>query len=324
MLIGPLLRREALTSSAMEGTITTLGDMLLDEAGDEPASKDDAREATNYGRAIRASIDMLDTLPIYHRLIKQAHSILLSGLSPERGANKRPGEYKAHQNAVGRRGDIIATARYVPPPPQQTIDCMDQLEAYINRECIDPAYRIIDLGLTHYQFEAIHPFDDGNGRIGRMLITLLAQQSGLLELPTLHISAYLENRKNEYIDRLFAVSSHGKWNEWMVFFLEVVTHCAADATQIVDKIIGLQASLRTRVHDLGKPHYRFQTIVDSLFEQAWTTATQTQERSSVSFPTAQSDLRTLVAAGILREIPGPRATIYFSPEIIELSNRPTG
>ena len=323
MLIGPLMRREALTSSAMEGTITTLGDMLLEEAGDEPASRDDAREATNYSRAIQASIRKLDELPISHRLIKEAHSVLLSGLSRERGANKRPGEYKQHQNAVGRHGDSIASARYVPPPPRETQTCMDGLEAFINRENAPAAFRPIDLALAHYQFEAIHPFDDGNGRIGRMLITLMAMQSGLVDHPTLHISAYLENRKDEYIDRLFAVSSHGEWESWITFFLEVVTLCANDAVQIVDRILKLQESLRSDVQQIGKSHHRFQTIIDCLFERAWTTAPLTQERTGVSFPTAQSDLRTLVKAGILREIPGPRATIYFCPQIIDLSSRPT-
>ena len=322
MLIGPLLRREALTSSAMEGTITTLGDMLLEEAGEEPVARDDAREATNYARAISASVTKLETLPISHRLIKEAHSILLSGLSNERGANKRPGEYKAFQNAVGKRGDSIATARYVPPPPTETQKCMDQLEAYINRENGESAHRLIDLAVAHYQFEAIHPFDDGNGRIGRMLITLMAMQSGLLDLPTLHVSAYLENRKDQYIDKLFAVSTKGEWNEWVEFFLAVVTACAKDATGIVDQIIALQADLRTRVPGLGKSHHRLQTIIDGLFDQWWTTAKETEQRCNVSFPTAQSDLRALVSAGILAEIQGRYSKLYYSPEIYALSNRP--
>ena len=196
MLIAPLQRREALTSSAMEGTITTLGDIILEEAADKEERNDNAREASNYANAVAKSTKKLNEIPISHRLIKEAHELLLSGLGNQRGANKRPGKYKINQNAVGQQGDTISTARYVPPPPPETQICMDQLEAYINRENVQSAYRLIDLALVHYQFEAIHPFDDGNGRIGRMLITLLAIQYKLLDLPLLHVSIYLEKKKN--------------------------------------------------------------------------------------------------------------------------------
>ena len=320
MLIAPLQRREALTSSAMEGTITTLGDLVLEEAGAEPPKGEDARETYNYVRAIEATTRLLETLPISHRVIKEAHKILLQGLSPARGAGKRPGQYKSNQNAVGRRGETIHSARYVPPPPQQTQQCMDDLESYINRERRNPAERLLDLALVHYQFEAIHPFDDGNGRIGRMLITLMAQQCGLLALPLLHMSAYLERNKDEYIDRLFAVSTNSKWEEWINFFLNAVEVSCNDATAIVDRIILLQSDLKLRARAAGRSP-RLMMIIDALFGKSWTNATEVQKICQVTFPTAQSDLRALVRGGLLREIQGPASKIYYAPEILALSER---
>lgn len=320
MLIGPLQRREALTSSAMEGTITTLGDLVLEEAGADPPKGDDAREAYNYVRAIEASVQLLKTVPISHRVITQAHRILLQGLSPARGAGKRPGQYKQHQNAVGRKGETIHTARYVPPPPLQTQQCMNELEAYINCGNENSAERLIDLALIHYQFEAVHPFDDGNGRIGRMLITLAAQQSELLDLPLLHMSAHLERNKDEYIDRLFAVSTEAKWEEWIIFFLHALEASCNEATAIVDRIIKLQVDFRQRAREAGNSP-RLLMIVDALFDKNWTNATEIQNLCNVTFPTAQSDLRALVKHGLLRDIQGRASRLYYAPEILALSDR---
>ncbi len=320
ILTKALQRREALTSSAMEGTITTLGDLVLEEAATGSQQNDDARETQNYVRAIAASAKALKKLPLSHRVIKEAHAILLSGLSPARGAGKRPGQYKLHQNAIGKRGENIRTARYVPAPPQQTQTCMDELEAYINREIPEGPLRLVDLGLVHYQFEAIHPFDDGNGRIGRMLVTLLAQQSGLLDLPMLHISATLEKDKDEYIEQLFAVSTHGLWERWIEFFLGVVEQSCNDAIKIVDRILELQISLRNRVHGKGKSP-RLLMIVDALFIKTWTTVTEAQKLCNVSFPTAQSDLKALVEIGILKEIQDWHPKIYYLPDVLALSDR---
>ena len=320
MLIGPLQRREALTSSAMEGTITTLGDLVIEEATDSAQSSDDTIETSNYVRALTASYAMLPALPLSHRMIKEAHRMLLRGLSPARGAGKRPGEYKIHQNAVGKRGETVHSARYVPPPPHDSQKCMDQLEAYINASRTLGPERLIDLALVHYQFEAIHPFDDGNGRIGRMLITLMAMQSGLLDLPLLHMSARLERNKDDYIDKLYAVSTHGLWESWIEYFLKSVAASCEDATRLVDRILALQGELRGRASKASK-NPRLLMIVDALFTRAWTTAPLVQQLCSITFPTAQSDLQVLVEAGILREIPGRRPKLYFSPELLSLSDR---
>lgn len=320
MLIEPLQRREALTSSAMEGTITTLGDLVIEEAADHSHGNDDAKETLNYVRAVTRACEMLKSLPISHRVITESHARLLGGLSPARGAGKRPGEYKIHQNAVGRRGENIHTARYVPPPPDDSRLCMDQLEAFINRPEQAGPRRLIDMALVHYQFEAIHPFDDGNGRIGRMLVTLMAMQTKLLDQPLLHVSANLERHKDEYIDRLFSVSTHGLWERWIEYFLHAVEASCRDAINIVDRILALQTELRDRAARAAKKP-RLHMIIDSLFTKTWTTAPEIQRLCGTAFPTAQSDLNILVKAGILREIPGRRPKLYYSPDLLSLSDR---
>ena len=320
MLIGPLVRREALTSSAMEGTITTLGELMLEEANEDAPRSDDARETSNYIRAVQDATSKLPSLPISHRLIKEAHAILLSGLSPARGAGKRPGQYKIHQNAIGTHGDNVKSARYVPPPPAASENCMDQLEAYINRADADPARRLIDLALIHYQFEAIHPFDDGNGRIGRMIVTLAAQQNQLLDLPLLHISSFLETRKEIYTEKLFKVSTHAEWNDWIIFFLGAVEASCIGAIQIVDAILKLQTEMRLRTKN-EKRHARLIMIIDSLFSKWWTSASEVQVTCQTTFPTAQSDLQALVKLDILKEVQGGKTKLYFSPDILALSDR---
>jgi Fic family protein len=320
MLITPLIRKEALTTSAMEGTITTIDNMLLQEIVPEAKKDDDAREAYNYVAAVRRTTEDMKTLPISGRLLKSAHEILLSGLSTSRGAGKRPGEYKKLQNAIGDPGDDIFTAKYVPPPPQQTPQCMAELEGYINRQDRKDGEELIDLALGHYQFEAIHPFQDGNGRIGRMLVTLMAMQMHLMELPLLHISATLEKDKPAYIEKLFAVSARGAWAEWISYFLGTVQASCKAATTIVDKAISLHAVLKSRAL-LNNKNHRLPSIIDDLFIKEWTTAAKAAALCGVSFPTAQSDIQQLVKLEILRPIPHTRPAIFVAQAIWDLSKR---
>jgi Fic family protein len=320
MLVMPLIRKEALTSSAIEGTITTINNMLLAQVSPREGGDENAREAFNYVRALRGAEQSLKELPISHRVIKQAHKTLLSGLSPARGAGKRPGEYKTDQNAVGKMGDNEATARYVPPPPKETVTCMDDLERFINRDSRRPGEELIDIALTHYQFEAIHPFNDGNGRIGRMLVTLMAQQLLFSSEPLLHISANIENKKDEYIERLFAVSTQAHWNNWINFFLNVVKESCLSAINVVDRIINLQTDLRQRAIQKNGNH-RLAAIVDSLFIKEWLTIDEAAQQCSVTYPTAKSDLDELTKLEILQKIPSARPAIYISPAIMNLGAR---
>jgi Fic family protein len=316
MLISPLVQKEALTSSAMEGTITTIENMILEQATPASVSDENAREASNYVRAVYKAVQDLEEIPVSHRLIKEAHKSLLSGLSPARGQGKRPGEYKQSQNAIGKMGDTEHTARYVPPPPLETAKAMDELEAYINRDNRKSGEALIDLALIHYQFEAIHPFLDGNGRVGRMLVTLVAMQTKLLDLPLLHISAEIEKDK----DHLFSVSTDALWESWIRYFLGIVQKSCAAATAKVDQILALEKDLKNRAM-LGKKNHRLNAIIEALFTQHWITASAAQKICGTHFQTAQGDLEQLVQAGILSPIETSRPQIYVAREIWNVANR---
>jgi Fic family protein len=320
MLIGPLIQKEALTSSAMEGTITTIESMIFEQAAPQSAQDENAREAANYVRAIRQATAQLQDIPISHRLIKDAHKSLLSGLSNARGQGKRPGEYKQSQNAIGRLGDTEKTAKYVPPPPLQAMAAMDDLEKFINRENRRPGEALIDLALAHYQFEAIHPFLDGNGRVGRMLVTLMAMQTKLIDLPLLHISAEIEKKKEDYITWLFEVSTRELWETWVCYFLNTVTASCEAATSMVENILQLEKDLKLRAIKVRKNH-RLGTIIESLFAQHWITAADAQKICGTHFQTAQNDLEQLVQAEILSAIPSGRPQIYVAREISTFSYR---
>lgn len=320
MLIGPLIQKEALTSSAMEGTITTIEDMIIEQASPTSMNDENAREASNYVRAVRKAVEQLKDVPISHRLIKEAHKTLLSGLSAGRGQGKRPGEYKQSQNAIGKRGDSEHTARYVPPPPVEAALAMDELEKFINRENRMRGEELIDLALAHYQFEAIHPFLDGNGRVGRMIITLMAMQTRLLDLPLLHVSAEIEKNKDEYVDMLFDVSTRNLWEAWVRYFLSVVQASCEAATAKVEEVLALEKNLKERAMKVRKNH-RLNAIIDSLFIQHWITASMAQDICGTHFQTAQSDLQQLVEAGILTIIPSSRPLLYVAREIWSVSNR---
>jgi Fic family protein len=320
MLIMPLIRKEALTTSAMEGTITTIDDMLMEEVLPNIKTDENAREAFNYKVALQQAEQNLENIPISHRLIKSAHKTLLSGLSAKREAAKKPGEYKTHQNAIGQEGDNIFTARYVPPPPKETQECMDELEAFINRDNRKNGEELIDLALCHYQFEAIHPFADGNGRIGRMLVTLMAMQLKILDLPLLHISANLEHKKPKYIELLYSVSAQGHWHDWINFFLEAVQQSCKSATASVDKIINLQSELKQRAMRVQK-NLRLPVIIDSLFVKEWTTTVEVQKICDTSFPTANSDIQELVDLQILEPLQRSRPMVYVARPIWNLGSR---
>lgn len=300
MLVRPLQRQEALTSSAMEGTFTTDDNLLLAEAGMENIKDESTKEVINYIRALNSSIQLLRTLPISHRIIRRAHELLLSGLSSARGAQKRPGEYKKDQNWIG--GRAIDAARFVPPPPVETQTCMDQLEAYINRERkpnLIPT-PLMDLALVHYQLETIHPFADGNGRVGRMLISLMAINSNLLETPILYVSPALEKRKDEYIDLMFGVSARGNWSDWINFFFNIVTVSCRETIEIVDRIINLHENYREKVASSMRTANGIK-LVDFLFESPVTTIGEAASKLGVTYPAAKATVDKLVEIGILSE-----------------------
>jgi Fic family protein len=301
ILIRPLQRREALTSSAMEGTFTTADNLVLAEAGIEREHDDSTREVRNYISALNESLVLLQELPICHRVIKRAHEILLSGLSNARGASKRPGQYKNEQNWIG--GRTIETARFVPPPPLETQQGMDDVEAYINRENLSMPTPLMDLALVHYQLEALHPFADGNGRVGRMLISIMAVKGALLDMPVLYISPAMERDKDTYIDLMFGVSARAEWAQWLNFFFGKISEASRDTIATIDRLLSLQDTYRAAAATAMRSASAV-TLVDNLFEQPAMTIGDAQARLGVTYPSAKKAIDKLVELNILAEVHG--------------------
>jgi len=223
---------------------------------------------------------------------------MLSGVSKHRGADKRPGEFKVHQNFIGGRS--IEEARFIPPPPQEARIAMDDLEKYINREhpVLPP---IIDAALAHYQFETIHPFADGNGRVGRILIPIILMQKGILDKPILYVSPYIEEHRDEYIDLLHEVSRVGTWDEWIRFFLRAVRESCHETIRTIDRLFRLHSEYRDRAHRVGRSGSPLR-IVDSLFEKPVLSVTNAANIAGVTYPAAASAIAKLVEVGILSEM----------------------
>jgi cell filamentation protein, protein adenylyltransferase len=231
-------------------------------------------------------------------MMRQAHATLLSGLSKHRGADKRPGEFKVDQNFIGERA--IEEARFIPPPPSDAQIAMSDLERYINSETASfPP--IIDLALIHYQFETIHPFADGNGRVGRILITIILMQKGLLDKPILYVSPYIEEHKDEYIDLLEKVSRVGAWDEWVRFFLKAVRESCAETIVTIDRLFALHKEYREQAHKASRSGTTIK-IVDSLFERPVLSVPDAATIAGVTYPAASASIAKLVEVGVLREM----------------------
>ncbi|WBY07192.1 Fic family protein [Sphingomonas sp. 7/4-4] len=301
LLVRPLQRREAVSSSSMEGTYTTLTDLFLFEAGaGEAATRGDNREVLNYVRALEGAIDGLAALPISTRLIRDAHRVLLTGVARNRGAAVDAGELKRDQNWIGG-GGRIDSARFIPAPPAETPGAMDTLMGFVNRE--DRPAPLIDAALAHYQFEAIHPFADGNGRVGRMLITLMLIDNGTLPQPLLYMSPYLERHKDRYIDLMYAVSRDGAWEEWIAFFLEAVAESAAETIAVVERLQDLQRDYRERFQTARRSALMLR-IIDLAFERPVRSISDFAEALGVSYQGAANNLNELIGHGVAEEVGG--------------------
>ncbi|QRG07527.1 Fic family protein [Xanthobacter dioxanivorans] len=309
LLIRPLQAQEALTSSSMEGTYTTLDDLLLVEAGaDAPVRAADTQEVLNYRLALSEAIASLAEIPLSLRTLRQAHAQLLSGVARHRGTAARAGEFKQHQNFIGAYE--IEKARFIPPPRAQALACLDDLECFLHREDRQGLHPLIDAALIHYQFETIHPFSDGNGRVGRMLITLHLVSSGVMRHPILYLSPVLEGRKDEYIDRMYAVSKAGDWAGWISFFLEMVAQAARSACTTADRLLAVEQDYRSRLQQAGRSA-NLLGIVDLLFQTPILSIPQIAEHLGVTYPAAQKNVRHLVDAGVLQEMSGTSNPRYF-------------
>ncbi len=320
ILIRPLQRQEALTSSAMEGTHTTADKLVLAEAGVSKNIDESTREVRNYISALNLALKLEQEYSITHRVIKGAHAKLLEGLSAERGSKKRPGEYKTDQNFIGSPTKKIEDARFIPPPPNEAMQCMNDLEIYINRDKSSVAEQMIDLALVHYQIETIHPFSDGNGRLGRMLVSLMAVTHGLLDQPVLYVSPAIEHDKDRYIDLMYNVSAKGEWAEWLNFFFEKVATACRETVITIDRLLVMQETLRDRVSNSIRSAKAL-TLIDTLFENPAITVNQAAGKMDVTYTAAKNLIAKLLEMDILIEVPDAYPKTYIAWEII-IGSRP--
>ena len=310
ILLHPLQSREAQLSSQLEGTFTDPQQQVLFEADPQyPTSKNDPnnayQEVYNYRRALRLKLDRKIDLPLSLRLVKELHAVLMAGV---RGSEQRPGEFREIQNQIG------FPARFVPPPPTELPAALDAFEKYLHSECeFDP---LVKAFLTHYQFEAVHPFRDGNGRVGRLLLSLAIAEWCDLSSQWLYMSPFFEKRRKEYMDLLFNVSAQGSWEPWIRFCLEGVVTQSVDAEKRCDKLLKLQTEFRSRIKGGS---VRLSQLLDGLFSRPVITVTQYRNRFGVTYPTARLDLKKLEQAGIVQPLEGMNTITYYCDPIYSIT-----
>lgn len=315
LLSHTMMRREAVLSSRIEGTRSSLPDLVLFEV-EQPsgAGSDDAREVYNYLAALDHLIAPDRRYPVSLPLLKQAHALLFDSV---RGADlATPGEFRRSQNWIGAPGSLLADAAYVPPPPEQLWSCLDALEKYLHvRHELPP---LLILAAVHYQFEAIHPFLDGNGRIGRLLVILLLVEWRLLPAPLLDLSAYIEPRRDRYYDGLLNVSTRGDWPNWFAFFLEAVEEQARDAVRRAARLQALRDDYRARVAT-ARSSGLLGLLVDEVFRVPGLTIGRARDVLGVTHRAAALTIEKLVAAGILTEVAGrARPRLFIAAGILEV------
>ena len=307
LFISMYVRKEALMSSQIEGTQATLED-ILDPMLDTNTNSNIA-DVVNYIKATEFAITRLQTLPLCNRLIKETHAVLMKGV---RGQEKNPGEFRYSQNWIGGQGSTLKNARYIPPSPDDMQNAMSDLEKYINTD--DDLDALIQTALIHYQFETIHPFLDGNGRVGRLLITLFLMDKGILTTPALYISYFLKKNRVEYYDRMTEVRTKGNYEQWIIFFLQAIMESAGDATSTIDELITLHDTNTSVISKLGRASKNTMLVFDYLESNPIIDIGKTAEALSITFNTASSAVRRLVDAGILVQTGGGGRNRTFAYE----------
>ena len=314
-MVQPFIRQEAVLSSRIEGTQADLDDLYRYEAHAVPdrAGAGDELEVANYVRALQYGIERLDSLPMSLRLIREMHARLFEGLS---GQHATPGEFRRSQNWIGPPGSTLENAPYVPPPVDDMHEGLDQLEKHLHAPSELPG--LIRIGLIHYQFEAIHPFLDGNGRIGRLLIALLLRHWGLLPHPWLYLSGYFDAHRQAYYDGLLGVSERGDWEGWLGLFLDAAARQSEEAGACLDRLERLRAHYASLVAR-ERAADGLARVLDFLFGQPMATVRQVEHGIGASdYKVAQRYVQRLVELGILREITGGRRNrIYRADEIFD-------
>jgi Fic family protein len=314
LLIRPFMSREAVLSSRIEGTQASLSDLFYFEAAQRsPKPESDVREVRNYVRALEYGLKRLETLPVSLRLIREMHKELMDGV---RGAHLTPGEFRRSQNWIGPANCTLNDAKFVPPPEADLMGALGELEKFWHAPSELPV--VIRLALIHYQFEAIHPFLDGNGRIGRLLLILLLCVEKILPQPMLYLSAYFEKNREEYYRLLPAVSQDGRWNEWVSFFLRGIAEQSQDAIKRSVKLLALWHHYRKRLQSVRSSALLL-ALVDELFNRPFLTFSQAKEVLHVTFRSAQMNMQKLIDAKILEELPGPKyGRVFMAREILNV------
>jgi len=292
LFVSMYVRKEALLSSQIEGTQATLED-VLDPLIEKNANQNVA-DVVNYIKATEFALERMKTLPLCNRLIKETHGVLMSGV---RGQEKSPGEFRISQNWIGAAGSSIKNARYIPPNPEDMINAMSDLEKYINSD--DSMDLLIQVALFHYQFETIHPFLDGNGRVGRLLITLFLMEKKVLNSPALYISYYLKKNRIEYYDRMSEVRNKDNYEQWIKFFLNAIKESAEESVDTIKKLSALHEVNIEKINAMGRAAKNARAVFDYLEKNPIIDIGKTAGELNLAFSTVSLAVSRLVDSGIL-------------------------
>lgn len=312
------IAKEATQSSRIEGTRTNMEDALLDEYDIEPEKLDDWEEVQNYIKAINQAIGELETLPLSNRLLKNTHQTLMQGV---RGEDKRPGEFRASQNWIGVS---LKNAVFVPPHQEDVVRLMSDLEKFLHNEELQIPH-LIKVAIAHYQFETIHPFLDGNGRLGRLMIALYLASFELLQKPALYLSDYFERNKTQYVDHLMAVRGSNNMKQWLIFFLHGVVETAKNSIQVFRDILSLKEKLEREVlpHFSARRQKNAQAVMAHLYQEPMVTVKGVSELLNTSTNTAAALVNDLVKYDVLEVLAErQRNRIFWFREYIAIFNRP--
>jgi Fic family protein len=316
VLVRPFVAREAVLSSRIEGTQATLGELLAAEAGAAvERSPADVREVANYVTALEHGIRLLKKLPLSTRLIREVHTKLMRGV---RGNAATPGEFRRSQNWIGRPGSTLATASYIPPPPEALASCMGELEKFLHDQSLPP---LVQVALAHYQFEAIHPFLDGNGRVGRLLITMFLIERSILPTPLLYLSAFFEATRQDYYSALRGVTERAAWEDWLQYVLNGVARQSEDALYRAERINETLAAWQLQV--AGSSSKVSAVLVDRLGANPYLTVKRTAQELGVAFTTVQRVVERLQRLSIVTQVSeGKRDRVYCATALLKILEEP--
>lgn len=317
LLMRPFITREAVLSSKIEGTQATLGEILENEAGVHvDRNPHDLQEVHNYIAALDYGLERLKNFPLSLRVIKEIHEVLMQGV---RGAHATPGEFRHTQNWIGSPGCTLHTAKYIPPAPEDLMTCLGHFENFLHDQTLPP---LVHIALCHYQFEAIHPFLDGNGRMGRLLITLLLIEKKMLPSPLLYLSAFFEATRDEYYRQLYGVSEKGTWNEWLSYFLNGVATQSSDALSRAERINQLIVDWQQKMG--GSSESVAQELVKGFAVNPYFTVNKMSKKLNVAFTTVQRAVQKLEQLGIISQTSeGRRGRVYCATQILVILEEST-